>query len=179
MTRITRMTGIKFYKTSIGSLLSSLYCSNRYKKTNYLLFLGNSLTIFVMLRKPFRQMSVSVVLISLSISDTIVSLMLPFNKMFVRNMIGYDMRALSLTGCKIYFWALKAFKVLIYFLKPFSLYFWNIYFLHYLLHYFLCLLLQEYFWALNAFKVLIHFQNLSANGHFDKNLQNYEREIIQ
>ena len=72
---------------------------------------GNSLTIFVMLRKPFRKMSVSVVLICLALSDTVVGLMLPFNKMFIRNMIGYDVRALSLVGCKTYFWAWRLFKV--------------------------------------------------------------------
>ena len=77
----------------------------------YLWFSGNSLTIFVMLRKPFRHMSVSVVLISLSVSDTIVSLMLPFNKMFIRQLIGYDVRVVSVAGCRAFYSAFRLFKV--------------------------------------------------------------------
>ena len=64
-----------------------------------------------MLRKPYRQMSVSIVLITLSLSDTAVSIMFPFNKMFVRQMMTYDVRALSLVGCKTFFWAFRLFKV--------------------------------------------------------------------
>ena len=69
------------------------------------------MTIFVMLRKPFRKMSVSVVLICLALSDTVVGLMLPFSKMFIRNIIGYDVRALSLAGCRTFYWAFRLFKV--------------------------------------------------------------------
>ena len=90
--------------------LKTLMIQTRRIKT-HLKLTGNSLTIFVMLRKPFRKMSVSVVLICLALSDTVVGLMLPFNKMFIRNLIGYDVRALSLVGCKTYFWAWRLFKV--------------------------------------------------------------------
>ena len=72
---------------------------------------GNSLTVFVMLRRPFRQMSVSVVLISLSLSDLAVSIMFPFNKMFVRKLFTSDVRTLGIVGCRTFFWAFRLFKV--------------------------------------------------------------------
>lgn len=75
------------------------------------MFIGNSLIIFVMNRKPFKQLPISVVLISLAGSDTLVSLMLPFNKVFVRKMVGCDIRAISAVACKMFYWAWRTFKV--------------------------------------------------------------------
>ena len=71
---------------------------------------GNSLTIRIMLTKGFRTMPVSKVLIALSVSDTIVNLMLPFNKSFVRRMLGVDVRSLSSGGCKVFYWTYRLFK---------------------------------------------------------------------
>ena len=97
-------------KTKVKEALRPTNLKKKYKDFR-LEITGNSLTIFVMLRKPFRKMSVSVVLICLALSDTVVGLMLPFNKMFIRNMMGYDVRAMSLAGCRAFYWAFRLFKV--------------------------------------------------------------------
>lgn len=68
---------------------------------------GNLLTVIIMVKKPFRNMSVSVVLLMLALSDLLVTFMLPFNKMFIRRMLGVDIRALTLAGCKTFYWAFK------------------------------------------------------------------------
>jgi hypothetical protein len=71
---------------------------------------GNALTIRIMLTNGLRSMPVSKVLIALSVSDTIVNIMLPFNKSFVHEMIGVDIRAMSLVGCKFFYWTYRVFK---------------------------------------------------------------------
>ena len=56
-------------------------------------------------------MSVSRILIALAVSDTLLIVLLPFNKLFVRQLLGVDIRALSDTGCKMFFWAFRTAKM--------------------------------------------------------------------
>jgi hypothetical protein len=71
---------------------------------------GNSLTVIIMMTREFRGMPVSKLLIALSVSDTLVNLLFPFNKPFMRVLMGSDVRALSSAGCKLYFWAYRHAK---------------------------------------------------------------------
>ncbi|XP_060066505.1 allatostatin-A receptor-like [Ylistrum balloti] len=72
---------------------------------------GNTMTIIVMRSKSFRYMTVSVILTALSISDTTLILLLPFNKAFVRTRLGVDVRALSDWGCKAFFCFFRSAKM--------------------------------------------------------------------
>ncbi|KAK6190350.1 hypothetical protein SNE40_002238 [Patella caerulea] len=72
---------------------------------------GNTLTIIVMLSPQFRKMSISVFLVALAFSDTTLILMLPFNKGFVRKILGVDIRALSSAGCKLFFLMFRSAKM--------------------------------------------------------------------
>ena len=70
---------------------------------------GNALTIRIMITKGFRSMTFSKLLIALSVSDTIVNILFPFNETFMYNMMGVDIRAVSDIGCKFFFWAYRVF----------------------------------------------------------------------
>ncbi|XP_067665030.1 galanin-like G-protein coupled receptor npr-9 [Haliotis asinina] len=72
---------------------------------------GNSLTIAVMLGKKFRSMTSSLILIAMALSDTCFSCIIPFNKMFFRVWVGYDVRALSPEGCAFFFIMHKSSKM--------------------------------------------------------------------
>ncbi|XP_021348429.1 allatostatin-A receptor-like [Mizuhopecten yessoensis] len=72
---------------------------------------GNTVTIIVMQSKMFRYMTVSVILTALSISDTTLIVLLPFNKAFVRKLLGLDVRALSESGCKAFFCFFRSAKM--------------------------------------------------------------------
>ncbi|KAK6179059.1 hypothetical protein SNE40_011505 [Patella caerulea] len=72
---------------------------------------GNTLTIIVMLSKHFRKMSVSIILVALAFSDTTLIILLPFNKGFVREILGVDIRALSSIGCKLFFLIFRSAKM--------------------------------------------------------------------
>ncbi|XP_050409643.1 growth hormone secretagogue receptor type 1-like, partial [Patella vulgata] len=72
---------------------------------------GNTLTIIVMLSQQFRKMSFSVILVALALSDTTLIIMLPFNKGFVREILGVDIRALSSAGCKLFFFMFRSAKM--------------------------------------------------------------------
>ena len=71
---------------------------------------GNSLTITVMTSASFRTLPVSKMLIAMSLSDTVVNLLFPFNKPFMSQLIGTDIRALSSGGCKLFFWTYRFAK---------------------------------------------------------------------
>ncbi|KAK2161604.1 hypothetical protein LSH36_114g06065 [Paralvinella palmiformis] len=71
---------------------------------------GNSLTIAVMTSELFRTLPVSKMLITMSLSDTVVNLLFPFNKPFMSQLIGTDIRALSSGGCKLFFWTYRFAK---------------------------------------------------------------------
>ncbi|XP_052792017.1 C-C chemokine receptor type 5-like [Mya arenaria] len=72
---------------------------------------GNILTILIMSSKVFSGMTSRYILIALAISDTTLLLTQPFNKLFVRKMIGYDVRAISDVGCKAFFHIFKTGKM--------------------------------------------------------------------
>ncbi|XP_046579528.1 C-C chemokine receptor type 1-like [Haliotis rubra] len=72
---------------------------------------GNTLTITVMLGKKFRARTSSLILIALSVSDMIYTFIMPFNKKFLRNMLGFDVRALSSFGCSLFFIVHKTSKM--------------------------------------------------------------------
>jgi len=71
---------------------------------------GNSLTITIMTSELFRTLPVSKMLIAMSLSDTVVNLLFPFNKPFMSQLIGTDIRALSSGGCKLFFWTYRFAK---------------------------------------------------------------------
>ncbi|KAK2161605.1 hypothetical protein LSH36_114g06066 [Paralvinella palmiformis] len=71
---------------------------------------GNSLTITVMTSELFRTLPVSKMLIAMSLSDTVVNLLFPFNKPFMSQLIGTDIRALTSGGCKLFFWTYRFAK---------------------------------------------------------------------
>ncbi|XP_046562634.1 galanin receptor type 2-like [Haliotis rubra] len=72
---------------------------------------GNSLTIAVMLGKKFRSMTSSLILIAMALSDTCFSCIIPFNRLFFRVWVGYDVRALSPEGCSFFFIMHKSSKM--------------------------------------------------------------------
>ncbi|ELU12028.1 hypothetical protein CAPTEDRAFT_188111 [Capitella teleta] len=72
---------------------------------------GNFMTFTVMSYKGFCKMPNSLLLRAMSISDTTLIILLPFNKQFVMNSIGMDIRALSTPTCKLFFWAWKTSKM--------------------------------------------------------------------
>lgn len=72
---------------------------------------GNGVTIVTMASQSFRNMTSRYILVALAISDTILILTQPFNKLFVRKMFGYDVRALSDFGCKAFFHIFKTGKM--------------------------------------------------------------------
>ena len=61
---------------------------------------GNLMTINVMNRKHFRHLTSSLILTSLSVSDTVLIVMLPFNKKFFLAVLPVDPRSLSSASCK-------------------------------------------------------------------------------
>ena len=72
---------------------------------------GNSLTIATMISKQFQNLTSRYILICLALSDTTLLLTQPFNKIFLRNVLGYDVRALSDASCKIFFHIFKTAKM--------------------------------------------------------------------
>lgn len=93
--------------------------SKRFQMVGYVLvptfiitgLFGNTLTITMMRQSLFRTTAVSTVLIMLSLSDSTLLLILPFNKLFVRKYLGLDVRALHWIGCKIFFWFWRTAKM--------------------------------------------------------------------
>ena len=73
--------------------------------------IGNAITIVTMSSKEFSHLTSRYILIALALSDTTLLLTQPFNKLFVRKMIGYDVRALSDFGCKAFFHIFKTGKM--------------------------------------------------------------------
>ncbi|KAK3093322.1 hypothetical protein FSP39_014080 [Pinctada imbricata] len=72
---------------------------------------GNTLTIMVMNNKKFVNQTSTLFLTALSLSDTVLLLTQPFNKVFVMKLFGLDLRALSNIGCKIFFIIFKTSKM--------------------------------------------------------------------
>lgn len=72
---------------------------------------GNSLTIIVMLSKTFWNSPCSPFLVALAISDSTYSMVIPFSNIFFRQLVGFDIRALTESGCHIFFIFHKASKI--------------------------------------------------------------------
>ena len=72
---------------------------------------GNFMTIVVMNGKNFRSMTSSLILTAVSISDTALIIMLPFNKKFVLANLPSDPRSVSLMSCKLFFWFWRTAKM--------------------------------------------------------------------
>ncbi|KAK2142160.1 hypothetical protein LSH36_989g00009 [Paralvinella palmiformis] len=72
---------------------------------------GNVMTMVVLQSKTFRITPTVRVLCALSLSDTILILMTPFNKQFFQRVIGLDVRGLHWVGCKVFFWLWRCVKM--------------------------------------------------------------------
>ncbi|OWF40664.1 C-C chemokine receptor type 1-like [Mizuhopecten yessoensis] len=72
---------------------------------------GNTLTIIIMTTGRYAHLTSRLILIALAVSDTVLLLTQPLNKIFVIEMTGVDLRALSDAGCKIYFVMFKTGKM--------------------------------------------------------------------
>ena len=63
----------------------------------------NILTILITRHKLYRNTSHGVFLRTIAMNDLIFLILFPFNKRFVHTLIGYDVRSISIIGCKVYF----------------------------------------------------------------------------
>ncbi|KAK2140932.1 hypothetical protein LSH36_1201g00044 [Paralvinella palmiformis] len=72
---------------------------------------GNTMTVIVMRHSLFRATSIAIILVALSLSDSALLLMVPFNKLFVQKYLGFDVRALHWFGCKAFFWFWRTAKM--------------------------------------------------------------------
>lgn len=72
---------------------------------------GNTMTIFVMRYSLFSSTSVAIVVVALSLSDTVLILMAPFNRLFIQRYLRIDIRALHWLGCKAFFWFWRTAKM--------------------------------------------------------------------
>ncbi|XP_013390936.1 QRFP-like peptide receptor [Lingula anatina] len=72
---------------------------------------GNTFTILIMSGKQFQKMTISTLLIALSVSDSLLVVMAPFNKKWFQQMIGVDVRSFSLFSCKVFFWFWRMAKM--------------------------------------------------------------------
>ena len=72
---------------------------------------GNLMTINVMNKKHFRHLTSSLILTSPSVSDTVLIIMLPFNKTFFLAVLPVDPRSLSSVSCKTFYWFWRTAKI--------------------------------------------------------------------
>ncbi|KAK3599349.1 hypothetical protein CHS0354_009848 [Potamilus streckersoni] len=72
---------------------------------------GNCLTVAIIRRSYFLSSTVRIFLIALALSDTTFILTFPFNKQFVHTMLGMDIRALTVSGCKAFFCFFRSAKI--------------------------------------------------------------------
>ena len=72
---------------------------------------GNVMTIAVMRRtSAFETKPTAMILSLLSVADSSVLLMVPWNKISFQQLIGFDVRGLHWIGCKVFFWAWPSAK---------------------------------------------------------------------
>lgn len=76
-----------------------------------LALVGNCFTVIIMQKKDFKVMTFSIILTALALSDTALSIMVPFNKKFVISAFQNDARAISPIGCKAFFWFWRTSKM--------------------------------------------------------------------
>lgn len=72
---------------------------------------GNASVIFIMRSKHFRTTTAAVFLTALAISDTKYLLLFPFNKNAMQDLVGQDLRALTVSGCKAFFCIFRSAKI--------------------------------------------------------------------
>src|SRR6218665_1748993 len=71
---------------------------------------GNTLILRVMMSRSSRQMTVSHVLGMMSIADLILDFTAPFTKSSLTKLFGYDVKGLSVIGCKVFYWFYRTSK---------------------------------------------------------------------
>ena len=72
---------------------------------------GNGMSIVVMTRKEFRKMTMTIILIALAFSDSLLIIMQPNNKPYVRRFLGTDLRSYGIISCKIFYWFFRTAKM--------------------------------------------------------------------
>ncbi|KAK2141532.1 hypothetical protein LSH36_1086g00017 [Paralvinella palmiformis] len=72
---------------------------------------GNTMTIIAMGHSLFRVTPIAIILVALSLSDSALLLMVPFDKLFVQKYLGFDVRVLHWFGCKTFFWFWRTAKM--------------------------------------------------------------------
>ena len=66
--------------------------------------IGNLVTMSVMQRKSFEKHLFRYMITALAVSDSVLVILAPFNKMFVIEWLGFDFRSYSQLTCKTFFW---------------------------------------------------------------------------
>lgn len=98
---------------------TSCLLSNQFAMIGYIIvptfliigLFGNTMTIIVMRNSLFRRTSIAMILVALSLSDSTLLVMVPFNKLFLQKYLGLDVRALHWLGCKTFFWFWRTAKM--------------------------------------------------------------------
>jgi len=72
---------------------------------------GNTLTILTMMSNKFQHLTSRYILIFLALSDTVLLLTQPFNKIWVIRLFGFDYRAISELSCKVFFVIFRSAKM--------------------------------------------------------------------
>ena len=72
---------------------------------------GNLLTILITRCRLYRYSSHGIYLRAMAFNDIIFLLAFPFNKQFVHDLIGMDVRSVSIAGCKIYVLVYRASRI--------------------------------------------------------------------
>lgn len=72
---------------------------------------GNTMTLLTVTSKSFANLTSRYILVALALSDTMLIVLQPLNKLFVRDLIGFDIRAYSDNGCKLFFWLFRTSKM--------------------------------------------------------------------
>src|SRR6218665_1186887 len=72
--------------------------------------IGNLLILTIMLSKQSQRMTVSHVLTVMSICDLVVDIQFPFTKASFTKLTGCDLKGLSESGCKFFFWTYRTGK---------------------------------------------------------------------
>jgi hypothetical protein len=72
---------------------------------------GNIASIVVMTRKEFRNMTMSIIIVALALSDTLLIIMQPHNKPYVHQFITTDLRSYNIISCKTFYWFFRTAKM--------------------------------------------------------------------
>ncbi|XP_062579715.1 thyrotropin-releasing hormone receptor-like [Saccostrea cucullata] len=101
------------HSSDVNRVLEVLHYTNFIFLPTFLVLglVGNCLSIIIMIRPKFKNITSSMILMALSVSDSVLLLTQPFNKRFIIQLIGTDLRALSDIGCKIFFVIFKTSKM--------------------------------------------------------------------